>query len=311
MRTPAFLSELLPICLPPYLSDFHRHGNVWTYCLCLTTGWLLSLMMTSLMLVSAPDDEGSPRREEQPAGFWWEGLLVLQGAEGWRRPLPPACLQPAGERQTQQWPTHPGHQALQVPCSPCSLPWLLLAAGRPLCSVDSVCNVDVLQRIFGVFLSQLCFAEFHGSSGKVSNARRTLTNSVPAWDFFQTSLFPGPSITLFQHSPSTILRLYFSLDSCFLPSCSHTQSFPQHPSILAAKYTFVAGLFYSGVPHLLCSGCLKLVWCFFPAWTSLDEGCWSRNETNVQIPCFMILQSACCSVLISLRVYYSAEKNCP
>lgn len=153
------------------------------------------------------------------------------------------------------------------------------------------------------------FTEFHGSFGKVSNAQRTLTNSVPACDFSNISFSSSEHhLVLAQplHCSSNC-----SLDSCFLPNSPHTHSSFQHPSVLAAKYTFVAALLCSGVSHLLCPGCLKLVWCFFPAWTSLDEGCWGRGETDVQIQCFMA-----CKVLVVLSLshwgwIYSAEKNNP
>lgn len=85
---PAFLSKPLPI-LPSPIPE--RLPDVWQ---CLNSFPLSkhgpAALPDALLLVSALDDEGSPGREEQPAGFWREGLLVLQGAEGRRRPLPAA-----------------------------------------------------------------------------------------------------------------------------------------------------------------------------------------------------------------------------
>lgn len=52
----------------------------------------LAALPDALMIVSALDDKGSPGREKQPKGFRRKGLPVLKAAEGWRRPLPPACF---------------------------------------------------------------------------------------------------------------------------------------------------------------------------------------------------------------------------
>lgn len=67
VRTPAFLSRLFPI-LPSSMPE--QHPVVWQ---CLNLSPLSksgpATLPDAMMLVSALDDEGSPRREEQPAGF--------------------------------------------------------------------------------------------------------------------------------------------------------------------------------------------------------------------------------------------------
>lgn len=246
--TPAFLSKLLPILPSPIPEQL---PDVWQ---CLNFLPLSkhgpAAVPDALMPVSALGDEGSPGREEQPAGFWREGLLVLQGAEGWRGPLPAARLQPAGEWQTQQRPAHPGHQALQVPCSPA--PSLLPLAAGAHCALLWVCNAD--KTCFGFSFGPL----FHWISWFIWKGLKCLESL----DKF------SPSLRLFYH-------LFFQVQES---SCSSTAP-PLPLGLLVGQLCFAQLSLHSWLPlasfcpgckvHLCCS--LALLWCSSPAVLWLSE----------------------------------------
>ena len=145
------------------------------------------------------------------------------------------------------------------------------------------------------------FIVFHGESGKVSNVPRPLTNSAPACCFSSISS-PKSKHHLVVSAQSLHYSSNCSSDSSFLHNYPHTHGFSQRPSVLAARYTIVAAWLYSGVPHLLCPGCLKLVSCLL---SSLSIKVWMKAVgVGMKLMCEYSEYFMACKVLIVLSLFH-------
>lgn len=139
--------------------------------------------------------------------------------------------------------------------------------------------------------------------------QRPLTNSAPACCFSSISS-PRSKHHLVVSAQPLHCSSNCSSDSCFLHNSPHIHGFSQQPSVLAVRHTIVAALLYSGVLHLLCPGCLKLVWCLL---SSLSITVWMKAPgVGMKLKCEYSEYFMVCKVLIVLSLFrwrsiYSAD----